>query len=217
MLSDPPAAHPEGAGVFVAFEGGDGAGKSTQARMLGTTLGEQGREVLLTREPGGTELGRVVRDAVLHGSHVTPRAEALLFAADRAHHVATVVRPALERGAVVLTDRYLDSSIAYQGAARELACADIRELSMWGTQGLLPELTVLLDLPAGQGRSRRGAVHDRLELESDAFHDRVRQGFLDLAAADLRRYLVLDGTRSAEHLHAEVLRRFGDLEKPRVS
>lgn len=217
MFSDPPAPHAVGAGVFVAFEGGDGAGKSTQAGMLGAWLSEQGREVVLTREPGGTELGRTVRDVVLHGEEVAPRAEALLFAADRAHHVATVVRPALERGAVVLTDRYLDSSIAYQGAARELSRAEIRDLSLWATGGLLPQLTVLLDVTPEQGRVRRGDMHDRLEREGEDFHHRVRQGFLDLARADLARYLVLDGAQPLERLHAEVLERFGRLHEPRAS
>lgn len=202
-----------GPGVFVAFEGGDGAGKSTQAHLLSEWLTRQGREVVLTREPGGTELGRTVRDVVLHGEHVTSRAEALLFAADRAHHVATVVRPALERGAVVLTDRYLDSSIAYQGAARELARAEIRDLSLWATQGLLPHLTVLLDLAPHQGRSRRGAVQDRLEREDDDFHDRVRRGFREIAAADPDRYLVLDGARPPQHLHDEVRARFRRLDE----
>ncbi len=213
MLSAPPTSPAVGAGVFVAFEGGDGAGKSTQAKLLGEWLSQRGREVVLTREPGGTDLGRIVRDVVLHGEHVTPRAEALLFAADRAHHVATVVRPALERGAVVLTDRYLDSSIAYQGAARELARAEVRDLSLWATQGLLPHLTVLLDVAPHQGRSRRGEVHDRLEREDDDFHDRVRHGFGELAAADPDRYLVLDGTRPPQHLHDEVLDRFRRLDE----
>ncbi len=217
MLNAPPNSPAVGAGVFVAFEGGDGAGKSTQARILGDWLSEQGREVVLTREPGGTELGRTVRDVVLHGGHVTPRAEALLFAADRAHHVATVVRPALERGAVVLTDRYLDSSIAYQGAARKLARTEVRDLSLWAAQGLLPHLTVLLDLAPREGRSRRGAVHDRLEREDDDFHDRVRRGFRELAAADPDRYLVLDAARSPQHLHDEVQARFRRLDKVMTS
>ncbi|MGI8948599.1 MAG: dTMP kinase [Ornithinimicrobium sp.] len=217
MLSAPVTPHAVGAGVFVAFEGGDGAGKSTQARLLGDWVGEQGREVVLTREPGGTELGRTVRDVVLHGDHVTPRAEALLFAADRAHHVASLVRPALDRGAVVLTDRYVDSSIAYQGAARELACAEIRDLSLWATQGLLPHLTVLLDVAPKQGRARRGDVHDRLEREGEDFHDRVRRGFLDLAAADPSRYLVLDGDKPPEELHEAVVDRFRRLDQARAS
>lgn len=195
-----------GQGLFIAFEGGDGAGKSTQAQLLGQWLQEGGHEVVHTREPGGTTLGKALRELVLHGEDgsVTPRAEALIFAADRGHHVATVVRPALERGAVVLTDRYLDSSVAYQGAARDLGHEEIRNLSLWAVQGLLPQLTVLLDVTAQQGRTRRGEVHDRLERETDTFHDRVRQGFLELAAREPDRYLVLDASLLVEELAAAV-------------
>ncbi|GAA1174426.1 dTMP kinase [Ornithinimicrobium humiphilum] len=196
-------------GLFVAFEGGDGAGKSTQSGLLAAWLREQGVEVVQTREPGGTELGRALRELVLHGpdGSVSPRAEALIFAADRAHHVATVVRPALERGAVVLSDRYLDSSVAYQGAARQLGHDEVRALSLWAVMGLLPDLTVLLDVPAAEGRVRRGDVHDRLEREADTFHDRVRQGFLDLAQAEPDRYLVLDGTLPPAELATAVRER----------
>ncbi|MGD8149181.1 dTMP kinase [Ornithinimicrobium sp. Y1694] len=195
-----------GRGLFIAFEGGDGAGKSTQAGLLGAWLTEQGYAVSHTREPGGTALGRQIRELVLHGEDgsVTPRAEALLFAADRAHHVASLVRPALERGHVVLTDRYLDSSVAYQGAARALGHEEIRDLSLWAVEGLVPDLTVLLDVPAALGRVRRGEVHDRLEREADSFHDRVRAGFLDLAARDPERYVVLDASGAPEDLAATV-------------
>lgn len=181
-------------GFYLVFEGGDGAGKSTQLTALQQALADTGREIVVTREPGGTSVGQAVRDVLLHGEHVAPRAEALLFAADRAHHVATVVRPALQRGAIVLQDRYLDSSIAYQGAGRALQAHDVRNLSLWGTEGLLPDLTVLLDVPAETGRQRRGDTHDRLEREADDFHGRVREHFLALAAAAPERYLVLDGT-----------------------
>ncbi|HSP60202.1 MAG TPA: dTMP kinase [Ornithinimicrobium sp.] len=199
----------QGGGLFVAFEGGDGAGKSTQADRLVGWLSAQGHEVVRSREPGGTALGRSLRELVLHGEDgsVVPRAEALIFAADRAQHVATVVRPALERGAVVVTDRYLDSSVAYQGAARELGHQEVRDLSLWAVEGLVPDLTVLLDVDPGEGRSRRGAVHDRLEREADTFHDRVRQGFLALAAQDPDRYLLLDAGRPVEELAAEVSQR----------
>lgn len=205
----PPASRGPGRGLFVAFEGGDGAGKSTQSRLLGEWLEQQGYAVQHTREPGGTALGRQVRELLLHGEDgsVSARAEALLFAADRAHHVATLVRPALERGEVVLTDRYLDSSVSYQGAARQLGHDEIRDLSLWAVEGLVPDLTVLLDVPASVGRERRGEVHDRLEREADDFHDRVRQGFLDLAARDPQRYAVLDATASAEELAAAVRQR----------
>jgi dTMP kinase len=185
--------------VFIVFEGGDGAGKTTQIELLRGHLAAAGRDVVLTREPGGTELGVSIRQVVLHGSDVAPRAEALLFAADRAHHVATVVRPALERGEVVLQDRYLDSSVAYQGAGRELDPAEIRGLSLWATEGLLPDLTVLLDVTPEVGRARRGEVHDRLESEQDDFHARVREHYLELARAEPERYLVIDaGLRPEE-------------------
>lgn len=211
MLPTPAVPRRGRAGVFVSFEGGDGAGKSTQAALLGEWLRAEGREVVLTREPGGTPVGLAIRDVLLHGEHVAPRAEALLFAADRAHHVATVVRPALERGAVVLTDRYIDSSIAYQGQARALAHDEIRDLSLWATEGLLPDLTVLLDVTAGEGRVRRGEVHDRLEREGDVFHDTVRQGFLELAAAAPERYVVLDATAPPHEIHAAVRVRFREV------
>lgn len=201
-----PSSTPQHTGLFVSFEGGDGAGKSTQLRLLGGALEALGREVVLTREPGGTALGAAIRQVLLHGDHVAPRAEALLFAADRAHHVATVIQPALERGEDVLTDRYLDSSIAYQGVARALRHDDVRDLSLWATQGLLPDLTVLLDVSAEQGRARRGGVHDRLEREDDSFHEAVRQGFLRLAAQDPDRYLVLDASTDPAHLHRAVCR-----------
>ena len=201
-----PAVRGRGTGLFVAFEGGDGAGKSTQSRLLGQWLDEQGYAVLHTREPGGTVLGREIRELLLHGEDgsVSPRAEALLFAADRAHHVASVVRPALGRGKVVLTDRYLDSSVAYQGAARALGHEEVRELSLWAVEGLRPDLTVLLDVTAGEGRARRGEVHDRLEREADDFHDRVRQGFLDLAAREPDRYDVLDAALPVEELAGQI-------------
>lgn len=207
------AARGRGRGLFIAVEGGDGAGKSTQARRLGEWLEHEGYVVRHTREPGGTTLGRTLRELVLHGEDgsVTPRAEALIFAADRAHHVATVVRPALQRGEVVLTDRYLDSSVAYQGAARELGHDEVRDLSLWAVEGLLPDLTVLLDVGADEGRRRRGSVHDRLEREADDFHERVRQGFRDLAVREPERYLVLDASRPVDDLADEVRSRVTEL------
>lgn len=187
-------------GVFIAFEGGDGAGKSTQVKLLGGWLEELGHPVVLTREPGGTPFGRAVRELVLHGDHVSPRAEALLFAADRAHHVETLVRPALRRGEVVISDRYQDSSIAYQGAGRDLGVDEVRELSLWATGGLVATLTVLVDLPVGVGLARRGGVHDRLESESADFHEAVRGLFLALADSDPGRYLVVDGELPPEQI-----------------
>ena len=188
-------------GLFIALEGGDGAGKSTQGRLLSSWLEGLGRAVVVTREPGGTEFGRTVRELLLHGDHVAPRAEALLFAADRAHHVETLIRPALGRGEVVITDRYMDSSIAYQGAGRDLGVDEVRELNVWATGGLVPALTVLVDLPAEVGRARRGGVHDRLESETDDFHAAAREHFLALAGADPDRYLVVDGELSPEQIH----------------
>ncbi len=185
-------------GTFIAFEGGDGAGKSTQARRLAATLEEAGREVVLTRQPGGTALGHALRDLVLHGEAITPRAEALIFAADKAQHVHEVILPSLARGAVVITDRYVDSSIAYQGAGRDLGSAEVAELQDWAVAGLTPHLTVLVDVDPGEGRRRRGAVHDRMESEADSFHTAVRRHFHALAAAAPERYLVVDGTSSPE-------------------
>jgi len=198
-------------GLFIALEGGDGAGKSTQARLLRAWLEGLGHTVVMTREPGGTEFGRTVRELVLHGGHVAPRAEALLFAADRAHHVETLVRPALARGDVVITDRYMDSSIAYQGAGRDLGVDEVRELNVWATGGLPPALTVLIDLSAAVGRARRGGVHDRLEAEADEFHGAVREHFLALAEANPDRYLVVDGERSPEEIHELVRARVATL------
>lgn len=195
-------------GTWITFEGGDGAGKTTQATLLEEWLRGEGRTVVRTREPGGTEVGTLVRDIVLHHrGDIAPRAEALLYAADRAHHVATLVRPALARGEVVIQDRYLDSSVAYQGAGRVLDAAEIRDLSLWATQGALPDLTVLLDLDPASARARLDAADkpfDRLEAEQAEFHARVRDGFLQLAAAEPERFLVLDATLPAGELAAAV-------------
>ena len=195
-------------GLFVTFEGGDGAGKTTQSALLDEWLTASGRAVVRTREPGGTEVGALVRDIVLHHrGEVAPRAEALLYAADRAHHVETVVRPALERGDVVIQDRYLDSSVAYQGAGRVLGRDEVRNLSLWATGGLLPDLTVLLDLDPSVARRRLDAddkPFDRLEAERESFHTRVRQEFLALAEAEPDRFLVLDATQPADELAAAV-------------
>jgi dTMP kinase len=194
--------------LFVTFEGGDGAGKTTQASLLERWLAGQGRRVVRTREPGGTEVGVRIRDIVLHHrGHIDARAEALLYAADRAHHIATHVRPAVARGDVVIQDRYLDSSVAYQGAGRILDADDVRALSLWATDGLLPDLTVLLDLDPAAARRRLDAddkPFDRLEAEKEDFHARVRAGFLALADAEPRRFLVLDAETAPDDLAALV-------------
>ena len=180
----------------MTFEGGDGAGKSTQSALLQQWLEEeQHREVVLSREPGGTDLGLELREIILHRrGYIAPRAEALIYAADRAHHIATKVRPAIERGAVVLQDRYLDSSVAYQGAGRVLDPGEVRNLSLWATEGLLPDLTVLLDLDPAVGRARleeSRTRYDRLEAEEHDFHSRVREAYLSLAGSEPERFLVL--------------------------
>ena len=197
-------------GLFVAFEGGDGAGKSTQARLLAQALRAAGHEVLLTREPGGTEIGEKLRALVLEHGHgeIDARTEALLFAAARAAHVAQAIRPALARGAVVITDRYIGSSIVYQGVGRALGQETVRSLNEWATEGLWPDLTVLLDVDESEGRSRRtagDAAEDRLESEPDAFHRQVRTAFLDLAAGRPEAALVLDAARAPEDLAREIL------------
>lgn len=208
-------------GLFVTLEGGDGAGKTTQAALLEEWLTERGRRVVRTREPGGTEVGVLIRDIVLHHrGDVSPRAEALLYAADRAHHVATVVRPAIARGDVVIQDRYLDSSVAYQGAGRVLGSGEVRDLSLWATEGLLPDLTVLLDLDPAAARARRDAddkPFDRLEAEQDDFHARVRSEFLSLAAAEPGRFLVLDAAAPADEIATAVRTRVAALLAARTS
>jgi dTMP kinase len=194
-------------GLLVSFEGGDGVGKSTQLDLLAQWLRDQGREVVTTREPGGTPLGVKLRDAVMHGDHVSPHAEALLYAADRAHHVATVIRPALAAGAVVLTDRYLDSSVAYQGDGRDLGAAEVERLNLWAVGGLLPDLTVLLDLDPAIGLGRLTGDPDRLERAGAEFHERTRRAFLDRAASGGPRWLVLDGAAGVDQIQAAVRER----------
>jgi dTMP kinase len=201
--------------VFIAFEGGEGSGKSTQIELLAAALRDVGVDVVVTQEPGATSVGSRIRDLLLHDDEaLAPRAEALLFAADRAHHVATIIQPALDRGDVVLTDRYIDSSMAYQGAGRELTFDEVRRLSGWATCGLTPDLTVLLDIPAAAGleraRGRAGSTDgrrytDKLERESLEFHERVRAAFRGLAEAAPGRYLLLDGMRPAGELASQIL------------
>lgn len=202
------AAGPKYDGLFVVFEGGEGAGKSTQASRLATVIEAAGHEVVVTREPGATEIGKKIRALLLNpATSLSARAEALLYAADRAQHVAMVVRPALERGAVVISDRYVDSSLAYQGAGRALDADEVAELSDWATEGLRPDVTVLLDIDPAVGLARATGSPDRIEQESLSFHRAVRQGFLDLAAAEPGRYLVLSATQTPDEVHAAVVSR----------
>jgi dTMP kinase len=198
-------------GLFITLEGGDGSGKSTQAELLRDWLTADGRTVVRTREPGGTDVGLEIRELVLHHrGDISPRAEALLYAADRAHHVATLVRPALARGEVVVQDRYLDSSVAYQGAGRVLDAGEVRRISDWATEDLLPDLTVLLDLDSASARARLDAArtrYDRLEAEASEFHDRVRAAYLGLADAEPGRFLVIDATRPVDEIAAAIRER----------
>ncbi|ACZ29393.1 thymidylate kinase [Xylanimonas cellulosilytica DSM 15894] len=192
-------------GYFVSFEGGDGGGKTTQARLLGDWLGTAlGREVVVTREPGGTALGATLRQLILHGEDMDPRTEALLYAADRAHHVASLVRPALERGAVVITDRYLDSSVAYQSGGRELSEQEVEDLSLWAVRGLLPDVTILLDVDLATSGARMSGDLDRLERVDDAFRQRTRDAYHRRAAADPARWVVVDAAGTVEEVHAQV-------------
>lgn len=195
--------------MFISFEGIDGVGKSTQADLLEKYLSGLGKTVLRTLEPGGTEVGVEIRKILLHHrGELAPRAEAALFAADRAHHVASKIRPALERGEIVITDRYFDSSVAYQGAGRELSMEEVRNLSLWAVGGLLPNLTVLLDLPADVARARRnttGTEPDRLESEKIEFFERARQAYLSLADAEPERFLVVDASLDVNQMQ-EIIR-----------
>jgi dTMP kinase len=199
-------------GIFIAFEGGEGTGKSTQSKLLAQWLEQEGETVLLSREPGGTELGKDLRKILLghETGDISPRAEALLYAADRAHHVYSVIRPALDRGEVVISDRYFDSSAAYQGAGRVLNPTEVARISRWATESLYPTLTILIDLPAEIGLGRLQS-RDRLEAESNDFHERVRQEYLQIAMMDPERYFVVDGTQSVEEINTQITARVTEL------
>ncbi|TLM82020.1 dTMP kinase [Pseudarthrobacter sp. NamE5] len=204
------------AGLFIAFEGGDGAGKSTQAARLAEALEARGLTVLRTREPGGTPIGEKLRSLVLDHGHglIDAHTEALIFAASRAAHATQVIRPALDRGEIVLTDRYIDSSVAYQGAGRALGEDAVRSLNEWATSSLHPHLTVLLDVDPAMGRRRRtagDAAEDRLEAEADEFHTRIRDAFLELARRRPESYLVLPAHLSVSELSALILERVDSL------
>ncbi|NYF11634.1 dTMP kinase [Leifsonia sp. AK011] len=202
-------------GLFITFEGGDGSGKSTQSALLVEWLQALGHGVVVSREPGGTDVGLELRQLVLHWrGEIAPRAEALIYAADRAHNIATKVRPALERGEIVVQDRYLDSSVAYQGAGRVLGAQEVRDLSLWATDGLLPDLTVLLDLREGSDRLADRTLYDRLEAAGDDFHARVSEAYLELAAAEPERFLVLDARDTIENIASAIRSRVETLLRP---
>jgi dTMP kinase len=200
------SAPPAPSGLLIAFEGGEGSGKTTQARLISIWLRELGYDVVTTHEPGATKIGMRLRALLLDTAHtgMSPHAEALMYAADRAEHVASVIAPALERGAVVITDRYVDSSLAYQGAGRRLKVEDIARFNWWATGGRTPDLTILLDMDPIAGLLRRTRSADRLEAEPAEFHLRVRAGFLALARAEPERYLLLDASRPAAEVTRDI-------------
>jgi len=199
-------------GVFIVFEGGEGIGKTTQAKLLKAWLEQEGESVVLSREPGGSELGIEIRKILLSHStgEISPRAEALLYAADRAHHVFSVIRPALAAGEVVISDRYFDSSIAYQGAGRVLEPGEVARISRWATESLFPTLTIIIDLPAEIGLGRLKSK-DRLESQPLAFHERVRQEFLQLSLLDPERYFIVEGNKSIEDIHSDIITRVSEI------
>lgn len=215
-------------GLFISFEGVDGVGKTTQVGRLRDYALSLGYDVVVTREPGGTPLGKALRRLLLHGVpaesgddasvpsavDIAPRAEALIFAADRAQHVAERIRPALERGAVVITDRYLDSSLAYQAGGRELTPAEIRSLSLWATNGLLPRRTYLLDMDPAQSHERLTHSADRMESAGDGFQARTRQAFVELAHNEPDRFLIVDASRTVTDVWAVIRADFDALIAP---
>jgi dTMP kinase len=200
-------------GVFISFEGGEGSGKSTQTKLLKEWLEKNGEAVLLTREPGGTQLGNQLREILLDNKTglISPRAEALMYAADRANHVFAKIRPALDKGEIVITDRYFDSSVAYQGAGRVLLPAEVARISRWATESLTPTLTIVMDLPAEIGLARLDST-DRLESEPLAFHERVRQEYLNLANTDPERFMIVDASLAIEQIHEIIIERVGSLK-----
>jgi dTMP kinase len=202
-------------GLFISFEGIDGVGKSTQADLMEKYLAGKGLSVLRTFEPGGTDLGTEIRHLLLHRKgEVSARSEALLYAADRAHHVASKIVPALQEGKVVITDRFLDSSVAYQGAGRELDLTEVRNLSLWAVNNLLPDLTVLLDLDAASASKRRGQTGeepDRLEREKIGFFEAARNSYLDLAKAEPTRFFVVDANQAPEQIWSAIQARLDEV------
>ena len=209
-------------GLFISIEGGDGAGKSTQVALLCRRLEDAGRDVVSTREPGGTSLGDRLRDLVKGGADPTPRAELLMFEAARAELVERVITPALERGATVVTDRFADSSLAYQAYGRGLDLEAVRDLNSFATGGMMPDLTVLLDAPPDIGGSRASGRDGgagsgrRFEEQPEEFHRRVRQGYLALAKAEPHRWLVVDATKPAERVADVIWQRVSQLLSDRA-
>lgn len=219
-MPEPTVRQPERKGLFVVFEGGDGAGKSSQIPELAAWLTSLGHDVLATREPGGTEIGENIRPLILEQGHgdVDARTEALLYAAARAAHVEQVILPRLRDGGSVVCDRFVDSSAAYQSAGRELSKEEVLAVNSFATQGLVPDLTVLLDISPEEGRARRSASRpgeDRIESEPDGFHARTRQAFLDLAAASPERYEVIDARLSKREVQERVQARVAALLEER--
>jgi len=195
--------------MFVTLEGLDGSGKTTQARLLGARLEAEGAEVVLTREPGGTPLGEEIRNLLLHGGDMAPWAEAALYAASRAQHVEQLIRPALARGATVICDRYVDSSVAYQGIARGLGLELVLDLNLAAVGGLMPDRTILLEIGADGAVARMGGERDRIEREDDGFHARVADAYRQLATRFPARYVTVDGTAAPETIAEEI---YGALE-----
>ena len=190
--------------MFITLEGVDGSGKTTQARLLGSRLEVEGTEVVLTREPGGTPLGEEIRNLLLHGGDVAPWAEAALYAASRAQHVEQLIRPALARGATVICDRYVDSSVAYQGIARGLGLERVLDLNLAAVGGLMPDRTILLEIGVAEAASRMGHDLDRIEREGDGFRDRVAAAYRDLAQRFPARYVTVDGAAAPETIAEEI-------------
>ncbi|WP_040312987.1 dTMP kinase [Gleimia coleocanis] len=192
-------------GLYITFEGGEACGKTTQIELTQNWLRDLGYQLTVSREPGGTELGQQLRNLILHGpKDIDPRCEVLLYLADRAYHVATKIRPALEAGQVVVQDRYFDSAVAYQGAARKLGVSEVRDLNLWAVEGLIPEITFLLDIDPRVSMQRRAGATDRIEEEPSAFHIKVREQYLALAAAEPQRFHVLNASDSIEELQAQI-------------